>query len=168
MMQHFGTFTADNQRFDNRITRLFGIDYPIIQAGMIWASGWKLASAVSNAGGLGLIGAGSMYPEVLEEHLLKCKAATDKPFGVNLPLLYPDIDRHIELIIKHRVPIVLLRPVILKYGPASCKRKASKWRMSFHRPNLPSNARMQAWMPWWQKVLRQAATTDGRKQPRCA
>jgi len=106
MMQYFGQFSTDNQGFDNRITRLFGIDYPIIQAGMIWASGWKLASAVSNAGGLGLIGAGSMYPEVLEDHLQKCKAATDRPFGVNLPLLYPDIDKHIELIIKHRVPIV--------------------------------------------------------------
>lgn len=93
-------------KFENRITRLFDIDYPIIQAGMIWASGWKLASAVSNAGGLGLIGAGSMYPEVLKEHLTKCKAATDKPFGVNLPLLYPDIDQHVKHIIEARVPIV--------------------------------------------------------------
>jgi len=93
-------------KFENRITQLFNIDYPIIQAGMIWASGWKLASAVSNAGGLGLIGAGSMYPEVLKEHLAKCKAATDKPFGVNLPLLYPDIDQHVKNIIEARVPIV--------------------------------------------------------------
>ncbi|OJV55910.1 MAG: 2-nitropropane dioxygenase [Bacteroidetes bacterium 43-16] len=93
-------------KFENRITRLFDIDYPIIQAGMIWASGWKLASAVSNAGGLGLIGAGSMYPDVLKEHLTKCKAATDKPFGVNLPLLYPDIDQHVKHIIEARVPIV--------------------------------------------------------------
>lgn len=92
--------------FENRITQLFNIDYPIIQAGMIWASGWKLAAAVSNAGGLGLIGAGSMYPEVLKEHLAKCKAATDKPFGVNLPLLYPDIDQHVKHIIEARVPIV--------------------------------------------------------------
>jgi enoyl-[acyl-carrier protein] reductase II len=92
--------------FDNRITRLFGIQYPIIQAGMIWASGWKLASAVSNAGGLGLIGAGSMYPDVLKEHIQKCKAATNKPFGVNLPLLYPDIDKHIAIIIEEKVPIV--------------------------------------------------------------
>src|SRR3569833_1097960 len=76
------------------ITSLFGIQYPIIQAGMIWASGWKLASAVSNAGGLGLIGAGSMYPDVLLEHIQKCKAATDKTFGVNVPLLYPDLDQH--------------------------------------------------------------------------
>ena len=105
-MIHFGKFTADKHSFENRITNLFGIQYPIIQAGMIWASGWKLASAVSNAGGLGLIGAGSMNPTILEEHLIKCKAATDKPFGVNLPLLYPNIDQQIDLIIKHQVPIV--------------------------------------------------------------
>jgi enoyl-[acyl-carrier protein] reductase II len=93
-------------QFQNRITELFNIELPIIQAGMIWASGWRLASAVSNAGGLGLIGAGSMYPEVLKEHLDKCRAATNKPFGVNLPLLYPDIDKHIKHIIDARVPIV--------------------------------------------------------------
>jgi enoyl-[acyl-carrier protein] reductase II len=90
----------------NRVTQLFGINYPIIQAGMIWASGWRLVSAVSNAGGLGLIGSGSMYPEVLREHIQKCKAATDKPFGVNVPLLYPDIDKHIDIIIEEKVPIV--------------------------------------------------------------
>lgn len=105
-MKHFGHFSEDRTSFKNRVTELFDIDYPIIQAGMIWASGWKLASAVSNAGGLGLIGAGSMYPNVLEEHLIQCKEATKKPFGVNLPLLYPDIDKHIDLIIKHQVPIV--------------------------------------------------------------
>lgn len=88
------------------ICQLFSIRYPIIQAGMIWASGWKLASAVSNAGGLGLLGAGSMYPDVLREHIQKCKAATDKPFGVNLPLLYPDIDKHVQIIIEEKVPIV--------------------------------------------------------------
>lgn len=92
--------------FNNRVTQLFNIQYPIIQAGMIWASGWRLASAVSNAGGLGLIGAGSMYPDILLEHLKKCKAATDKPFGVNLPLLYPDIDKHVQHIIEQKVPIV--------------------------------------------------------------
>lgn len=90
----------------NRITTLFNIEYPLIQAGMIWCSGWELASAVSNAGGLGIIGSGSMYPPILEEHILKCKAVTDKPFGVNLPMLYPDIEKHIELIIKYKVPIV--------------------------------------------------------------
>ncbi len=91
---------------ENRITQLFGIQYPIIQAGMIWCSGWRLASAVSNAGGLGIIGAGSMYPDVLREHIQKCKSATDKPFAVNLPLLYPDIDKHIEIIISEGVKIV--------------------------------------------------------------
>ena len=90
----------------NRITALFGIEYPIIQAGMIWCSGWKLASAVSNAGGLGLIGSGSMYPDVLREHIQKCKAATNKPFGVNVPPLYPDIDKHIQIIIEEGVKIV--------------------------------------------------------------
>ena len=90
----------------NRITSLFNIKYPLIQAGMIWCSGWKLAAAVSNSGGLGIIGSGSMYPQVLDEHIRKCKDATDKSFAVNLPMLYPDIDKHIETIIKHKVPIV--------------------------------------------------------------
>ena len=91
---------------ENRITELFNIEYPIIQAGMVWASGWRLASAVSNSGGLGLIGSGSMYPEVLEEHILKCREATDKPFGVNVPMLYPDIEKHMDIIVKLEVPIV--------------------------------------------------------------
>jgi len=91
---------------ENRITKLFKIQYPLIQAGMIWNSGWKLASAVSNAGGLGIIGAGSMYPDVLQEHITKCKAATSKPFGVNVPMLYPNIDQIIEIIIKEKIPIV--------------------------------------------------------------
>jgi enoyl-[acyl-carrier protein] reductase II len=90
----------------NRICQLFQIKYPIIQGGMIWCSGWQLASAVSNAGGLGLIGAGSMYPEILNEHIQKCIKATKAPFGVNLPLLYPNIEEHIQTIIKHKVPIV--------------------------------------------------------------
>lgn len=90
----------------NRINEIFGIQYPIIQAGMVWCSGWRLASSVSNAGGLGLIGAGSMYPDILREHILKCKAATNKPFGVNLPLLYPDIDQHVKIILEEKVPIV--------------------------------------------------------------
>ena len=91
---------------ENRITSLFGIQYPIIQAGMIWASGWRLASAVSNAGGLGLIGAGSMYPQVLREHIQKCQQATDKPFGVNIPMLYPDIDQLMEIVSELGVKIV--------------------------------------------------------------
>src|SRR5258706_14539058 len=91
---------------NNNITKLFNIQYPIIQAGMVWASGWRLASAVSNAGGLGLIGSCSMYPDVLREHIQKCKAATSKPFGVNIPLLYPDIDKHIQIVIEEGVKSV--------------------------------------------------------------
>ena len=90
----------------NKITQLFGIKYPIIQGGMIWNSGYKLASAVSNAGGLGLIGAGSMYPEVLREHIQKCKKATTKPFGVNVPMLYPNIEEIIKIIVDEGVKIV--------------------------------------------------------------
>lgn len=90
----------------NKITELFQIDYPIIQAGMIWNSGWRLASAVSNAGGLGLLGAGSMYPEVLREHIHKCKKATQRPFGVNVPMLYPNLEEIISIIIEEEVPIV--------------------------------------------------------------
>ena len=90
----------------NTITQLFKIKYPIIQGGMVWVSGWKLASAVSNAGGLGLIGAGSMYPEVLREHIQKCKKATNKPFGVNVPMLYPQVDELMDIIIEEDVKIV--------------------------------------------------------------
>src|SRR3954465_4892232 len=91
---------------NNRITTLFNIQFPIIQAGMIWCSGWELASAVSNSGGLGLIGSGSMYPDVLRTHIQKCKAVTTKSFGVNVPLLYPDIDKIIDIIIEEKVKIV--------------------------------------------------------------
>lgn len=90
----------------NRICNLFKIEFPLIQAGMIWCSGWELASSVSNAGGLGIIGSGSMYPEILEQQIIKCQALTSKPFAVNLPLLYPDSEKHIETIIKYKVPIV--------------------------------------------------------------
>lgn len=90
----------------NRITQLLNIEYPIIQAGMIWCSGWRLASAVANAGGLGIIGSGSMYPDVLRDHIRKCKAATSKSFGVNVPLFYPDIDKHMQIIMDEGVKIV--------------------------------------------------------------
>jgi enoyl-[acyl-carrier protein] reductase II len=92
---------------ENRVNSLFGIKYPIIQAGMIWCSGWELASAVSNAGALGIIGAGSMYPDILKEHIQKCKSATGKPFGVNVPLLYPDIDKIMKIIVEEGVKIVI-------------------------------------------------------------
>ncbi len=101
-------FLIEINRFmlENRITTLFGIKYPIIQAGMIWCSGWELASAVSNAGGLGIIGAGSMYPDVLREHIRKCKLNTDKPFAVNIPLLYPDVDKIMNIIVEEGVKII--------------------------------------------------------------
>ncbi|MBS1744905.1 MAG: nitronate monooxygenase [Bacteroidetes bacterium] len=110
--------------FKNPVTEIFNIDFPIVQAGMIWTSGWKLASAVSNAGALGLIGSGSMYPHVLTEHIHKCKAATTKPFGVNIPLLYPDIEKHIQIVIDEGVKIVFTSagnpktwtPVLKKHG----------------------------------------------------
>jgi enoyl-[acyl-carrier protein] reductase II len=111
---------------NNRVTQLFNIKYPIIQAGMIWASGWRLTSAVSNAGGLGLIGSGSMYPEVLREHIKKCKAATDKPYGVNVPLLYPDIDKHIDIIIEEKVPIVFTSAGNPKTWTSTLKEKGIK------------------------------------------
>ena len=90
----------------NRISKIFGIKYPIIQGGMVWCSGWRLASAVSNHGGLGLIGSGSMYPDVLRQHIQKCKKATQKPFGVNIPLLYPNVEEHLKIIIEEKVGIV--------------------------------------------------------------
>ena len=96
---------GENQ-FKNRITDILGVKYPIIQAGMVWCSGWELASAVSNAGGLGIIGAGSMYPDVLRLHIQKCKEQTNRPFAVNLPLLYPSIEDHIQSIIEYKVPVV--------------------------------------------------------------
>jgi enoyl-[acyl-carrier protein] reductase II len=89
-----------------RLTTLLGVRYPIVQAGMIWCSGWRLAAAVSNAGGLGIIGSGSMYPEVLREHIRKCKQATDQPFAVNVPMLYPDVDKHMATVLDEGVPIV--------------------------------------------------------------
>jgi enoyl-[acyl-carrier protein] reductase II len=92
--------------FNNRITNLFNIQYPIIQGGMVWVSGWKLASAVSNAGGLGLIGSGSMHPDVLKAHIQKCKTATDKSFGVNLPIFCPSVKEHVKIIIEEKIPIV--------------------------------------------------------------
>lgn len=110
-MSNFIDFTTAKKLHDmeseqNRITKLFDIKYPIIQAGMIWHSGWRLASAVSNCGGLGLIGAGSMYPDILRENIQKCKAATDKPFGVNVPMLYPNIEEIIQIILEEGIKIV--------------------------------------------------------------
>lgn len=103
---YFCTTNKNQTKLSNKITELFNIEYPVIQGGMIWVSGWKLASAVSNAGGLGLIGAGSMYPDILREHIQKCKKATNKPFGVNVPMLYPDIEQIMDIIVEEGVKIV--------------------------------------------------------------
>lgn len=103
---HFGIAEKMYSEPENRLIRLLGIKYPIVQGGMIWHSGWRLASAVSNCGGLGLIGAGSMYPDVLREHIQKCKQATDKPFGVNIPMLYPNLDEILEIVLQEGVKIV--------------------------------------------------------------
>lgn len=102
----FGVAEKMYRESQNRISRLFNIKYPILQGGMIWHSGWKLASAVSNCGGLGLIGAGSMYPDVLRDHIRKCKTATDRPFGVNVPMLYPNLDEVINIILEEGVEII--------------------------------------------------------------
>ena len=110
----------------NRICDLFNIQYPIVQGGMIWCSGWELASAVSNAGGLGLLGSGSMYPEILREQIIRCKAATDRPFGVNVPLLYPNIEEHIATIIEHKIPIVFTSAGNPKSYTARLKAKGIK------------------------------------------
>ncbi len=110
----------------NRISALFDIQYPIVQGGMIWCSGWELASAVSNAGGLGLLGSGSMYPEILREQIIRCKAATDRPFGVNVPLLYPNIEEHIATIIEHKIPIVFTSAGNPKSYTARLKAKGIK------------------------------------------
>ena len=118
-----GKIAHDAVAFDNRITRLFGIQYPIVQAGMIWASGWRLAAAVSGAGGLGIIGAGSMYPAVLRENIQKYKQACSKPYAVNLPLLYPDIEELVNIIIEEQVPIVFTSAGNPKTWTAKLKEK---------------------------------------------
>ena len=106
LLSNYLLFISKYRKMDTNITKLFAIKYPIVQGGMIWNSGWRLASAVSNAGGLGLIGAGSMYPDVLREHIQKCKAATNHPFGVNVPMLYPNIEEIMQIIIEEGVKIV--------------------------------------------------------------
>ena len=111
----------------NRVCHLFGIRYPIIQGGMVWCSGWRLASAVSNAGGLGLLGAGSMHPGTLREHIRKCKAATDQPFGVNVPLMYPEIETLMEIIQEEGVKSCLHLREIPRHGLPSSSRRASRW-----------------------------------------
>ena len=152
----------------NRICSLFGIQYPIIQAGMVWCSGWRLASAVSNAGGLGLIGAGSMHPEVLREHIRKCEAATDKPFGVNVPLMYPEIDTLMRILVEEKVKIVFTSAGNPKTWTKYLKDHDMTVVHVVSSSNSPRNARRPEWMPSLPKASRPAGTTDGRKQLRCA
>ena len=109
---------------ENKITKLFGIQYPIIQGGMVWCSGWRLAAAVSNAGGLGLLGAGSMHPETLVEHIHKLKATTNKPWGVNVPLMYPEIDRLMQILVDEQVRIVFTSAAVRRNTPPFCMRRA--------------------------------------------
>ncbi len=106
MIRHMGHMRS-RDHIDNALTQLLGIKYPIIQGGMIWASGWELAAAVSKQGGLGTLGAGSMYPDILDEHIRKCQRVTSQPIAVNLPLLYADVESHLDTIIKHRIPVVI-------------------------------------------------------------
>ena len=120
----------------NPLTQLLGIRYPLIQAGMVWVSGWRLASAVSNSGGLGILGAGSMYPEVLREHIQKCKAATTKPFGVNVPLMYPNIDKLMSILIEEKVSVVITSAGNPSLWTAKLKAAGS---VSYTHLTLPTN-----------------------------
>ena len=140
--------------FQNRITQLFKVDYPIVQAGMIWASGWRLASAVSNAGGLGLIGSGSMYPDVLREHIQKCKEATSHPFGVNIPLLYPEIDKHIQVVIEEEVPIIFTSAGNPKTWTNVLKEKGRTVVHVVSSSRFAMKAEKPVAMLWWRKGLR--------------
>ena len=132
----------------NRINTLFGIEYPIVQGGMVWCSGWRLASAVSNAGGLGLLGAGSMHPETLREHIRKCRQATDKPFGINVPLMYPQLDEVMQLIVDEGVKIVFTSAGNPKLWTGFLSnRTASRSSMWFPPRNSPASAKRRESMP---------------------
>ena len=148
----------------NKITTLFNIKYPIIQGGMIWCSGWELASAVSNAGGLGLIGAGSMYPDVLLEHIQKCKAATQKPFGVNVPLLYPQTDELMEIIIREGVKIVFTSAGNPKKYTSYLKEKGITVVHVVANKNLPKSLLKQELMQLLLKALKPVDTMALKKQ----
>ena len=121
----------------NRVTSLFGIRYPIIQGGMVWCSGWRLAAAVSNAGGLGLLGAGSMHPETLREHIRKCREATHHAFGVNIPLMYPQIEEIMQIVADEGVRLYLHLPAARRNGLVGCTSVASRWCMLFRPRVLP-------------------------------
>ena len=152
----------------NRICKLFGIKYPIILGGMVWCSGWRLASAVSNAGGLGLLGAGSMHPEVLREHIRKCRSATDKPFGVNVPLMYPEIESLMNLMVEEGVKIVFTSAGSPKKWTPFLKDHGITVVHVVSSSLLPSNVRKPVWMRLLPKDSKQEDITDGKKQPHFA
>ena len=139
---------------ENRITRLFGIEYPIIQGGMVWCSGWRLAAAVSEAGGLGLLGAGSMHPETLLEHIRKMNEATRKPWGINVPLMYPEIDKLMDMIISEGVKIVF-----------TSAGSPKKYTARLHETGI-TVVHVVSSSKFAKKASRQADTTAGRRPPR--
>ena len=147
----------------NRITKLFSIKYPIIQGGMVWCSGWKLASAVSNNGGLGLIGSGSMHPEILLEHIQKTKKATDKPFGVNVPLLYPQIEEIMKVIAAEKVPIVFTSAGSPKKWTGWLKERGIVVAHVVSSAVFAANAKKPALMRLLPKALKLAGTMAGKK-----
>ena len=148
----------------NRICQLFGIQYPVIQGGMVWCSGWRLASAVSNAGGLGLIGAGSMHPEVLREHIRKCQSTTDKPFGVNVPLMYPEIDALMNILVEEGVKIVFTSAGNPKTWTGFLKGHGIKVAHVVSSSNLLSNVNKPVSMLSLLKVLKLAGITGEKRQ----
>lgn len=134
---------------ENRITTLFGIRYPVVAGGMVWCSGWRLAAAVSEAGGLGLIGSGSMTPELLREHIRKCRAATSRPFGVNVPLAYRYAPQLMDVITEERVRPSSPRRATPRPGPHACTTQAAAWRTWCRVRNSRSRAAKRVWTPWW-------------------
>lgn len=149
----------------NRISALFGIRYPIIQAGMVWCSGWKLASAVSNAGGLGLIGAGSMHPDTLQEHIRKCKRATTQPFGINVPLIYPQIEEIMQIIVEEKVAVVFTSAGNPKIWTTKLKAEGIKVAHVVSSSGLPLNVRKPMSTLSSPKDLKQVVITVAKKPP---
>ena len=147
----------------DRITSLFGIKYPIIQGGMVWCSGWRLASAVSNAGGLGLLGAGSMHPDTLREHIQKCRAATHHSFGVNIPLMYPQIEEVMQIVAEEGVRIVFTSAGNPKSWTGWLKEHGITVVHVVSSSRFAMKAELPVWMPLWPKVLKPADTT-GREE----
>ena len=151
---------------NNRITELFEIQYPIISGGMVWCSGWRLASAVSNAGGLGLIGAGSMNADLLREHIRKCRIATDKPFGVNVPLLYKHAEAMMDVIMEEKVPVVFTSAGSPRTWTDKLHGAGIKVAHVYPALNLLRSVKKQEWMLLWQKVLRLVGITERKRRQR--